>query len=119
MNGQPLAERLKAAIDAKGTTPDRLSDETKIPRTTVRALIHESGNFVLPPRVYLRAHALLIGAALGIPEEELGSLFDKSYPVAAEPELGVEVPRVPPVALAVAAGLAGIGILAMLVSIFR
>jgi hypothetical protein len=119
MNHEALARRFTEAIGAKGTTADRLSDETKVPRTTIRALLNDNGNYVLPPRVYLRAHAITVGLALGISAQETGQLFDQGCPVEEVPKLMSSGPRVPAVAVAVAAGLGGIGILAILLSIFR
>lgn len=120
MNHEALARRFSEAIGAKSTTADRLSDETKVPRTTIRALLNDNGNYVLPPRVYLRAHAITVGLALGISAQETGQLFDQGCPIEEEPKLLIgSGPRVPAVAVAVAAGLGGIGILAILLSIFR
>jgi cytoskeletal protein RodZ len=118
-SGQPLASRLKEAIDRNGTSIDRVSNNTKVPRTTVRALIGEVNEpSLVPARVYLRGHLKLIAAELGIPQDEAERLFDESYPAAQiDTALNADLPRFRPSLVAIAGALAGVGILAVILSI--
>ncbi|MEM7678269.1 MAG: helix-turn-helix domain-containing protein, partial [Myxococcota bacterium] len=51
-----LAKQLRAAIEDSKHTIDQLADRTKVPRTTILALVEEPIAAVLPERVYLRGH---------------------------------------------------------------
>jgi hypothetical protein len=74
---------------------------------------------VLPPRVYLRAHVGLIAEEIGTDVPETLRLFDQTFPVNEEVPLTSDLPRVKLGAMAVAAGLTGAGIIAVILAFTR
>lgn len=76
-----LAESLREQLQRTGMTVDGLADRTKIPRSTIRALLEEPISAVLPERVYLRGHTSTIARELGMDVEEVLRAFDVRYPV--------------------------------------
>lgn len=113
---EPLATRLQAALDDAGLTVEVLADRTKVPRSTLRALLGEEVAVLLPARVYLKGHLCLAARELGIDEDEVKSLFDKTYPVVAEDSLSSDLPRLKFGTVAMTAGLAGVAILAVILA---
>lgn len=114
-----LATRLREALERKAMTSLSISEQTRIPQTTVQALIGEDVNAVLPPRVYLRGHAGLLADELGIDRTELLDLFDQKYPEMIEADEVVHAPRIPVRMVAVAAAMSGVGILAIILAFAR
>lgn len=112
----PLAARLSRGMQDAKLGVDQLAERTKVPRSTLRALLGEDVNAVLPGRVYLRGHMLLAARELGIDEAEVGPLFDEVFPVAEREEDAIELPRFRAGWLAITAGLAGVGILAVVLA---
>ncbi len=111
-----LARALREAIQASTLSIDELADRTKVPRTTILALIEEPIAAVLPERVYLRGHLKVVARALKLDAEVMVELFDRAHPVApATTEQDVEPSR-PIRRLAVSAGLYGIAIIAVVVA---
>ena len=111
-----MAIYLRSAIDASGGSVDELSDLTKVPRSTILALIEEPVAAVLPERVYLRGHLKVLCGALDLDPIAMVDLFDQTYPLApAASEL--DVGTLPATRrAAVSAGLYGIALLAVAVA---
>ena len=110
-----LAVQLRAAIEASQNTVDELADKTKVPRTTILALIEEPVAAVLPERVYLRGHLKVLAQSLKLDAEAMAAAFDVAYPVAPPPS-DLVPPESPARKLAVSAGLYGIALLAVVVA---
>lgn len=115
---QTLAELLAAAIEARGLTIEIISERTKVTRPTLRAFLGAKDPAVLPSRVYLRGHLLLVVRFLELDAPRALELFDRAFPAEPELPLGHELPRMSRASMAVAAGLAGLGVLAIVLSIF-
>jgi cytoskeletal protein RodZ len=115
----PLAKRLAEAIAEKHLTVEQLADRTKVHRSTLLALLEEPINAVIPPRIYLRGHTLVVARELGIPVDEAASLFDESYPEGGDDSIDLTGPRFPRAHVALAAGLGSIAILALVLAIVR
>ena len=111
-----LARELRAAIEASGQTIDLLSDRTKVPRTTILALIEEPIAAVLPERVYLRGHTKVLAQALRLDPAAMMSAFDAAYPVSRPATDPMQAATLPTRKLAVSAGLYGIALLAVAVA---
>jgi len=75
-----LADTLREQLKRTGMTVDSLADRTKIPRSTIRALLEEPISAVLPERVYLRGHTATLAKELGMDIEEVLRAFDVRYP---------------------------------------
>jgi len=112
-----LAADLTRALDARGMTLDDLAVRTKVPRSTLRALFGHEDLVVLPGRVYLRAHLRLVIDELAMNVETTLSAFDRAFPTEVDLVPLAKLPRVSPGAVAIAAGLTGIGLLAIVLSI--
>lgn len=76
-----LAETLREQLKLTGMTVDGLAERTKIPRSTIRALLEEPISAVLPERVYLRGHTSTLARELGMDLDEVLRAFDARYPV--------------------------------------
>jgi cytoskeletal protein RodZ len=111
-----LGRELRQALDDAGMTVDAVADKTKVPRSTIAALLGEDVAAVLPPRVYLRGHLGLIVREIGLEVEEWLKKFDAAYPVVEEEQLIRDMPRLKTSTIAVAAGIGGVGILAVVLA---
>ncbi|MEL7368950.1 MAG: helix-turn-helix domain-containing protein [Myxococcota bacterium] len=110
-----LAKQLRAAIEESKHTIDQLADRTKVPRTTILALVEEPIAAVLPERVYLRGHLKVLARALQLDPAQMAEMFDTAYPLDASTDnLASSVG--PGRNLAVSAGLYGIAIIAVVVA---
>jgi cytoskeletal protein RodZ len=117
---QSLAARIQQAMERACISLDQLAARTKVPRSTLRVLLGEDSGLA-PARVYLRGHLGLIARELGVDVEEMLNLFDARYPeVADEHREVVEISRAKSRAstVAIGAGLAGVGLLAVILSLF-
>lgn len=110
-----LAVQLRAAIEASNQSIEELAERTKVPRTTILALIEEPIAAVLPERVYLRGHLKVLAQALKLDAAEMVAAFDEAYPVASASVEAVPADS-PTRQLAVSAGLYGIALLAVAVA---
>lgn len=118
-NGEPLASRLQEAMLRANKTVDQIAEKTKVPRSTLRVLLGDTSAALLPSRVYLRGHLRLIAKEVGLEEAEMQKLFDEAFPDNTIPMETNDLPDRPKVApVAIAAGLAGVGVLAVIISIF-
>lgn len=82
-----LAEQLRSQLQLRGLTVDGLAERTKVPKSTIRWLLDEEVEAVLPGRVYLRAQAACLGRELGMDESRLKKDFDMRFPkVVSDPE---------------------------------
>lgn len=79
---QNLAGLIQAGLTSAKLEVDALSAQTKIPRSTIMALLGEPPTGVLPERVYMRGHLSVLAKELGIDEPEVLANFDKAYPKA-------------------------------------
>ena len=113
---QALAAYLSDAIARAGLDEDRLVERTKIPEGTFSVLLGRPDDSVILPRVYVRAHLKVLAKEVDIDTDETMSLFDAAYPFP-EDEAPVATERpVTTANLAVAAGLGGAGILAVILA---
>lgn len=119
MPEKPIARRLAEAIKEKNLTVEQVADRTKVHRSTLLALLEEPINAVIPPRVYLRGHVLVVARELGIPVGEAGDLFDESYPEHGDDSIDLTTPGLARTHMALAAGLGSIAILALVLAIVR
>ncbi|MCC7381836.1 MAG: helix-turn-helix domain-containing protein [Deltaproteobacteria bacterium] len=117
-HGEPLASQLREALARAGATVDEISDQTKVPRSTLRVLLGEPISAMLPARVYLRGHLKLVARQLKVEDDVAMRLFDEAYPSTHEERDVVELPRVRGSTMAIAAAIAGVGVLAVILSIF-
>ena len=114
-----LARRRVEAMRDAAVAVETLEQRTKIPRSIIRGLLDEQISAVTPERVYLRGHASTLARVMGVDVPEMRALFDAAYPEAADlraPDLDARFGRVP---MAVAAGLGGIAVLAVILAFAR
>jgi cytoskeletal protein RodZ len=116
---QALGDTLKRAIDARGTTLDAVAKSTKVPRSTLLALMDEPVSAVLPERVYMRGHLCVVARELGLDASEVGGLFDRAYPKQERAGLAPAGPRFSAGSLALMAGLGGVALLAVVLAFAR
>lgn len=117
-NGEPLASRLREAMQRVNKSVDQIADKLKVPRSTLRALLGDTSVAVLPARVYLRGQLRQVAKEVGLDDQEAQRLFDEAFPeVEAEP-IERPLPRFKAGPAVIAAGLAGVGVLAVILSIF-
>ncbi len=111
-----LSKHLQAGLDASGQTVDRLAERTKVPRSTIRALLGENISAILPERVYLRGHLAVIAREMKLDPEESLALFDAENPPE-ENKIEAELePRFGPGTLALAAGCGAIALVAIVLA---
>lgn len=118
-SSQPFASQLADALAVANLNIDQIADRTKIARSSLKALLGDTGAAALPPRVYLRGHVRLLARELGMDERAALASFDKSYPESAPAEETSVARTSPAMAVAVAAGLGGIAILTIVVAFSR
>ena len=115
----PLAAQLAEAMSKAAMTPEAVADRTKVPLSTLQALLGEpqpGGYAVLPARAYLRGHLGLAAREIGWSREEALALFDETYPPAKTEEIVKDAPGLKTGSVALAAGLLGVGILAVILA---
>lgn len=115
-----LPEDLARAMRSKSMTVELLANRTKIPRSTVAALLGEETAASLPERVYLRAQAGVLARELGLDVRAALAKFDAEHPR----RVPMEVPLPPrtsthAMTMVVAMSLAGIGIIAVILAFVR
>jgi hypothetical protein len=114
---QSLADYLQSEIEQASLSLDQLSDRTKIPRSTIRALLGDEGSALLPERVYLRGHLNVLLNEMQVADGELGlRLFDLEYDQPIEPETLEAAPTYGVGTMAVGAGLGCVALLAVIVA---
>ena len=111
-----LAQALRVAIEASALSIDDIAERTKVPRTTIQALIEEPITAVSPGRVYMRGHLKVIARALKLDVDALVESFDRVYPLAVAANDTHEDPTHPLRRVAVSAGLYGIAVVAVVVA---
>lgn len=111
----PLGQLLQQGLASRGLTVEALSDRTKIPKSNIQLLLGEDDGGILPARIYLRGHLTVIAKELGLSVPEVLEALEASHPAPPQKELIVER-RLPAVTIAVAAGLGGIAILAVVIA---
>jgi len=116
---QALADRLKGAMSKRGITIDAVAETTKIPRSTLQALLDEPVSAVLPERVYLRGHLGVVANELGLDRGEMNELFDRAYPPSQNVSIGPVGPRFSAGSMALVAGLGGMALLAVVLAFAR
>lgn len=115
MDNGSLAQLLSRGLEQQGLTADDVAERTKVPRSTLRALLGATEPAILPQRVYLRGHVGVIAKELGLDLDEVYARFDVENPVEARAE-SVEIPRRSRASVAAAAALGCIGILAVVLA---
>jgi cytoskeletal protein RodZ len=113
---QTLAELLARAIESRGLTIEAIADRTKVTKSTLAAFLGGTDPALLPSRVYLRGHLLLVVKMLELDPARALVLFDQAFPIAAD-SAPSELPRMSRASVAFAAGLAGLGVLAIVLSV--
>lgn len=116
---QALADKLKGAMSKQGVTVETVAETTKIPRSTLQALLDEPVSAVLPERVYLRGHLGVVANELGLDRSEMNDLFDRAYPRSQNVSLGPVAPRLSTGSMALMAGLGGMALLAVVLAFAR
>ncbi len=115
---QTLADLLAQKIATRGLSIETIAERTKVTKSTLQAFLgsvpHPS---MLPSRVYLRGHLLLVVKLLELDQEQALALFERAFP--AQPDLlpSSDLPRMSRASMAFAAGVAGLGVLAIVLSI--
>lgn len=114
----PLAEQLESGLAEKNLTVKELSARTKVQSFSIHAFLGHAVVDALPERVYLRGHLGLVARELGLDVPAALAAFDEAFPVDVEPE--EEEPAAPQTfgrrELALAAGLAGVGLIAVVIA---
>lgn len=116
---QALADKLRGAMSERGVSVDGVAESTKIPRSTLQALLDEPVSAVLPERVYLRGHLGVVANELGLDRTEMNDLFDRAYPPNQSVSLGPAGPRFSTGSMALVATLGGMALLAVVLAFAR
>ena len=114
----PLARQLEAGLVRKNLTVEELSARTKVPSFSIHTFLGAPVVDELPERVYLRGHLGLLVRELDLDHAAVMDAFDAAFPRDPEPE----VEYGPPPAfgrreLALAAGLGGVALLAVVLAV--
>lgn len=111
-----LAEKLRQAIKDSKTTVDDLAARTKIPKSTICALLDEPVSALLPERVYLRGHLSILAREVNMDIKDTQDLFELENP---EPRTEDLIPptRANPNTVALAAALGGIAVFAIVLAL--
>ncbi len=114
---EALAETLKKALVDNGTTLESVSNTTKIPRSTLQALMGQPISSMLPERVYMRGHLGVVAAELGLDRAKMNEMFDQAY---ARGEVTKPSPssrsHIGAASVAVMVGLGGMAVLAVVLA---
>lgn len=100
---------------ARGLSVDDLADRTRVPRSTILLLLGREQDGIPPPRTYLLGHLTVVARELGLGLDVVRPAFEASFPAPPPKDL-VPERRLPAVTIAVAAGLGGIAILAVVIA---
>ena len=96
-----------------------MAKSTKVPRSTLLALMDEPVSAVLPERVYMRGHLCVVARELGLDTGDIGGLFDRAYPVKEKAGAAPVAPRFSNGSLALMVGLGGVAVLAVVLAFAR
>lgn len=110
-----LAALLQKGLEHNSTTIEAVAEKTKVPRSTLRALLGATDPAILPQRIYLRGHVGVFAKELGVDLVEAYARFDRENPTESRIE-EAEQPRVSRGSMAAAAALGGIGIIAVILA---
>ncbi len=111
-----LAAQLNQGLLERRLSVEELADRTKVPASTIRSFLNEPVTGVLPERVYLRGHLAVLARELRLDVAALQSRFDIESPELPTTKIVAPPPRFQGAGVAVVAGLAGIAILAVVLS---
>ena len=75
-----VSQKLKNGLKSESLSVDALAEKTKVPRSTIKHLLGDPSSAVIPPRIYLRGHLVVLAKELKLDEEELRRFFDESNP---------------------------------------
>jgi cytoskeletal protein RodZ len=116
---QTLAYLLNQGLEQRGNSVDVVSERTKVPRATLRALLGATDPAVLPQRIYLRGQVGVLAKDLGLDLVEAYRRFDNENPTESKIEAVAREPRINRVTMAAAAALGGIGIIAVILAFVK
>lgn len=111
-----LANFLDRGLKKSNRSVDELADRTKVPRTTIRALLDRPSEGLIPERVYLRGHLSVLADDLRLDRTDALARFDEAFPVIDTRIVDDALPHFGAGSMAVAAGLAGVAILAVVLA---
>jgi len=117
LNG--LSEAIRAGLDANGLSAESLVDRIRVSPDTIDCLLAGDSaqrRLDFMPEVYVRGHLKLIVEELDLDAEKIMALYEKAYGQPAEETETMEVSVLPFRTVALTAGLAGMGILAVIVA---
>ena len=112
----PLAKQLEAGLTKKNLSVKELSARTKVPAFSIQTFLGVAVMDGLPERVYLRGHLGLLARELDLDLPAALEAFDVAFPVDPEPEEDDPQHTFGRRELALAAGLAGVGLIAVVLA---
>lgn len=116
---QTLADLLAQRIASRGLSIEAIAERTKVTKSTLQAFlgVQSPALLLLPSRVYLRGHLLLVVKMLELDPAQALALFERAFPEQQDLIPTSDLPRMSRASMAFAAGLAGLGVLAIVLSI--
>lgn len=108
-----LARHLETALAKAGLSVMELAERTKVPRTTILHLMSKPVSAILPERIYLRGHLLVLARELHANPNDLLSLFDDAFPEQSVAAPEPERERFRSQTVAVSAALGGVALLSV------
>jgi cytoskeletal protein RodZ len=114
-SARALSEAIRAGLDDKGIRSDQLVDRLRVSPDTVESLI-AGKELQFMPEIYAKGHLRQIALELNLDPDEMYALYRSAHHKDVDTLDSLEMSVVPFRRLAVTAGLAGMGILAVLVA---
>ena len=112
---EQLSEAIRDGLASKGMSSDMLVDRLRISPDTIECLLAGSALHFMP-EIYVRGYLRQIADELALDDDKMWSLYKAAHQkVADEPDV-IELSVMPFRKVALTAGLAGVGILAVIVA---
>jgi len=114
---EELSQAIRAGLEKAGMDPKTLVDRLRLSPDTLTYVL-EGRELSFMPAVYVHGYLTQIAEVLGLDAEELCDLYDRAFPPRDATDDLIELPQLPFKRALLTAGVAGVGLLAVLVAVF-
>ena len=112
-----LSQAIRAGLEKAGIDSKTLVDRLRLSPDTVTCFL-EGRELSFMPTIYVHGYLTQIAECLELDSVELCELYDKAFPPRDSTEDLMELPQLPFKRALLTAGVAGVGLLAVLVAVF-
>lgn len=114
---EELSQAIGAGLEKAGMDSKTLVDRLRLSPDTVTYFLEGKELSFMPP-VYVHGYLTQIAEALELDAEELCDLYDRAFPPRDSTDDLMELPQLPFKRALLTAGVAGVGLLAVIVAVF-